>query len=67
MTYKGQIGLEQTQSRLNLMDGPEYLQMRQEYNREKLGWEGDQLAPENILHPIELEAYNAGISTDWQD
>lgn len=67
VTYKGQIGLEQTQSRLNLMDGPEYLQMRQEYNREKLGWEGDQLAPENILHPIELEAYNAGISTDWQD
>ena len=67
VTYKGQVGLEQAQSRLNLMDGPEYLQMRQDYYRQKMGWEGSQLDAENILHPIELPNYKAGISTDWQD
>lgn len=66
VTYKGQVGMEQPQSRLNLMDGPEYFQMRQDYYRQK-NWEEDQLTPENILHPIELSNYEAGISTDWQD
>lgn len=66
VTYKGQVGLEQAQSRLNLMDGPEYLQMRQNYYREK-GWTEDQLTPENVLHPIELPNYKAGKTIDWQD
>lgn len=67
VTYKGQVGLEQAQSRLNVMDGPEYLKMRQDYYAQDLGWSGEQLAPENILHPIEIPNYQKGLTTDWQD
>lgn len=67
VTYKGQVGLEQPQSRLNLMDGPEYLKMRQDYYAQNLGWSGEQLNPENILHPIEMPNYEAGRTIDWQD
>lgn len=67
VTYKGQVGLEQAQSRLNLMDGPEYLQMRQDYYAQDLGWSGEQLNPENILHPIEMPNYESGRTIDWQD
>lgn len=67
VTYKGQIGLEQVQSRLNVMDGPEYLQMKQEYYHQLLGWTGSQLDPSNILSPKEMANYEKGITTDWQD
>lgn len=66
VTYKGQVGLEQVQNRLDVMSGPEYYQMRKDYYRE-LGWTEDQLTPENILHPIELPNYEAGRTIDWQD
>lgn len=67
VTYKGQIGLKQVQSRLNVMDGPEYLQMKQEYYHQLLGWTGSQLDPSNILSPKEMANYEKGITTDWQD
>lgn len=67
VTYKGQVGLEQAQSKLNLMDGPEYLKMRQDYYAQDLGWSGEQLNPENILHPIEVPNYESGRTIDWQD
>lgn len=67
VTYKGQVGLEQVQSRLNVMDGAEYYQMRQDYYRQAMGWEGEQLNPQNILRPSELPNYEAGVTTDWQD
>lgn len=67
VTYKGQVGLEQVQSRLNVMDGPEYLRMKQDYNNQLLGWTGSQLDPSNILSPKEMANYEKGITTDWQD
>ena len=67
VTYKGQVGLEQPQSRLNLMDGPEYVRMMQEYYHQKEGWTGDQLDPMYILNPRERENYKNGHETDWQD
>ena len=66
VTYKGQVGLEQVQSRLNVMSGPEYYQMREDYFRQ-LGWAEEQLTPENILRPVEYPNYEAGRTTDWQD
>lgn len=67
VTYKGQVGLEQVQSRLNVMDGAEYLQFRKDYHSQNFGWEGSQLEPSNILRPSELLNYEAGRTTDWQD
>ncbi len=67
VTYKGQVGIEQPQSTLNMMSGEEYLQMRQDYYRQSLDWVGSQLDPANILHPIELPNYENGTTTDWQD
>lgn len=67
VTYKGQVGLEQVQSRLNVMDGPEYLRMKQDYNNQFFGWTGSQLDPSNILSPKEMANYEKGITTDWQD
>ena len=67
VTYKGQIGLEQVQNKLNVMDGPEYIKYKQDYYSQLHGWTGDQLAPGHILNPSELINYNAGITNDWQD
>lgn len=66
VTYKGQVGLEQVQNRLDVMSGPEYFQMRKDYFK-GLGWNEDQLIPENILRPIEIPNYKAGRTMDWQD
>lgn len=67
VTYKGQIGLQQVQKRLNVMKGDEYVRMKQDYNAIKYGYIGDQLDPINLLNPNERINYENGSETDWQD
>lgn len=67
VSYKGQIGMQQPERRLNVMKGSEYIQYMQDFNRIKYGYSGDQLDPLNLLNPNERENYKAGHETDWQD
>lgn len=67
VTYKGQVGVQQVQKRLNVMAGDEYVKMKQDYHALKFGYTGDQLDPTKLLHPSEIVNYEAGIENDWQD
>lgn len=67
VTYKGQIGVQQAQKRLNVMQGAEYVKMKQDYYAQKYGYTGSQLDPENILKPNERQNYLDKNETDWQD
>lgn len=67
VTYKGQIGMQQPERRLNVRDGAEYIQYITDYNRMKYGYTGDQLDPMKILNPSERNNYQDGYETDWQD
>lgn len=67
VNYKGQIGFQQVQKRLNVMKGAEYVKMKQDYFAQKLGYTGDQLDPMNVLNPNERVNYEKGTETDWQD
>lgn len=67
VTYKGQFGLAETMQRIDVMKGEEYVRFKQEIQRQKYGWTGDQLDPENILSASELVNYRQGIENDWQD
>lgn len=67
VTYKGQVGIQNVQNRLNVMKGEEYVRMKQDYKAAKYGFVGDQLDPMNVLNPSERANYAAGIETDWQD
>lgn len=67
VTYKGQIGMQQAQRRINMMKGEEYVKYTQDYNRMKYGYTGDQLDPSELLNPSERPNYQNGIETDWQD
>ena len=67
VTYKGQVGIQQTQKRLNVMNGAEYVKMKQDYNALKLGLTGDDLDPIKLLKPNERQNYLDGVETDWQD
>lgn len=65
--YKGYVGLQEVQRRLDCMKGPEYVQYMQDYKRIRDGYTGDDLDPMKILNPSERENYQNGIETDWQD
>lgn len=67
VTYKGQVGMQQAQRRIDMMKGEEYVKYTQDYNRMKYGYTGDQLDPIELLNPSERSNYQNGIETDWQD
>lgn len=67
VTYKGQVGIQQAQKRLNPMKGDEYIRYRQDYYAQKYGYAGDELDPLNILNANERVMYERGQQTDWQD
>lgn len=67
VTYKGQIGIEQAERRIDMMKGPEYITFVQDYNRLKYKYSGDQLDPLVLLNPSERENYKAGSELDWQN
>lgn len=67
VTYKGQVGMAETERRLDMMSGEEYLQYLYDYNHLKNGIPYDQLTPESVLGADELANYKAGRTIDWQD
>lgn len=67
VTYKGQVGMAETERRLDMMSGDEYLQYLYDYNHLKNGIPYDQLTPESVLRADELANYKAGRTIDWQD
>lgn len=67
VTYKGQVGMAETERRLDMMSGNEYLQYLYDYNHLKNGIPYDQLTPESVLGADELANYKAGRTIDWQD
>ena len=67
VTYKGQVGMAETERRLDMMSGDEYLQYLYDYNHLKNGTPYDQLSPETVLGADELANYKAGRTIDWQD
>lgn len=67
ITYKGQVGMAETERRLDMMSGDEYLQYLYDYNHLKNGIPYDQLTPESVLGADELANYKAGRTIDWQD
>lgn len=67
VSYKGTISLSEPQHRVDVMDGAQYIKLKQDIARFKDGWTGDQLVPENILSASELVNYKKGVTTDWQD
>lgn len=67
VTYKGQVGMAETERRLDMMSGDEYLQYLYDYNHLKNGIPYDQLTPESVLGADELANYKAGRTIDWQD
>lgn len=67
VTYKGQVGMAETERCLDMMSGDEYLQYLYDYNHLKNGIPYDQLTPESVLGADELANYKAGRTIDWQD
>ena len=67
VTYKGQVGMAETERRLDMMSGDEYLQYLYDYNHLKNGIPYDQLTPESVLGADELANYKTGRTIDWQD
>ena len=68
VTYKGQIGMEQPERRLNMMNGAEYAQYKYDYNRLKHpDYTASDLDILKLLNPSERENYKNGTETDWQD
>jgi TonB-linked SusC/RagA family outer membrane protein len=67
VSYKGQIGMQEPERRLNMMKGPEYVKYIQDYTRLKPGYTGSSLDPGIILNPSERANYQSGSETDWQD
>lgn len=67
VTYKGNVGLQEVERRINSMKGSEYVKYIQDSKRIQLGYSGDELDPMKILNPSERENYKNGIETDWQD
>lgn len=68
VTYKGQIGMEQPERRLNMMNGAEYAQYKYDYNRLKHpDYTESDLDILKLLNPSERENYKNGSETDWQD
>lgn len=67
VTYKGQVGFAQPEHRLDVMNGAEYVQYLQDFNRIKNGLSGNELDPSKILGADEYANYQNGIENDWQD
>lgn len=67
VTYKGQIGVAETERRLNMMKGEEYLQYLYDLKHQRNGTPYSELTPETVLGKEEYENYLAGRETDWQD
>ncbi|MDM1293504.1 TonB-dependent receptor [Sphingobacterium sp. N143] len=66
INYNGYFGVQSVERRLNLMDGPQYIQFMRDYQASK-GKTGDQLNPENYLFANVLEQYKKGEEVNWQD
>lgn len=68
VSYKGQIGMQEPERRLNMMNGAEYNQYRRNHYRLKQGVEKiEDVSVESILNPNERENFKLGNETDWQD
>lgn len=67
VTYKGQIGISETERRLNMMGGDEYIQYLQDFYHLKNGIDYSELSPEKVLGADEYANYLAGHQIDWQD
>ncbi len=67
VTYKGQIGMQETERRLNMMSGEEYVQYLADYSHLKNGIDYAQLTPDKVLGADEYANYQAGRMIDWQD
>ena len=67
VSYKGQVGMQQAQRRIDMMKGAEYVKYTQDYNSMKYGYSGDQLDPLVLLNPSERANYQNGSELDWQD
>ncbi len=67
VSYKGQVGFSETERRLNMMKGEEYIKYLQDYYHFKNGTPYEELTPDNVLGADEYANYQAGKETDWQD
>lgn len=65
VSYNGYIGVQMVERRLNLMNGPEYIQYLRDYQISK-GKTGDDLNPEKYLFANVLEQWKKGEDIDWQ-
>lgn len=65
--YKGQVGYSETEHRLNMMKGEEYIQYLKDLKHQVNGTDYSELTPENLLGADEYANYKAGRETDWQD
>lgn len=67
VTYKGQVGMAQTERRLDVMSGAEYIKYLQDYKHLKEGTAYENLTVDKVLGADEYANYQAGRETDWQD
>lgn len=67
VTYKGQIGVAETERRLNMMKGEEYIRYLQDFYYMKNNTPYAELTPDKVLGADEYANYTAGNEIDWQD
>lgn len=67
VTYKGQIGMQETERRLDMMSGDEYVKYLADLRHLKNGTDYAELTPEKLLGADEYANYQAGRIVDWQD
>ena len=63
VTYDGYAGAQSILRKVDLMRGPEFA----EYKREAYRTAGKYTSDADVFFPAELQALDAGVSTDWQD
>lgn len=67
VNYKGQVGMAETERRLDMMDGEEYIQYLCDLNHQLSGTPYEELSAETVLGADEYKNYLAGRTIDWQD
>lgn len=67
VNYKGQVGMAETERRLDMMKGDEYIQYLRDLNHQLSGTPYEELTPETVLGADEYANYQAGRTIDWQD
>lgn len=73
VSYDGYYGISNTTSRVDMMNGEQYANMKREARRidpvtRQPSWNGEIPVDEQVfLDPTELESINLGRSTDWLD